>query len=161
MVRRHDTLLMTTGDAGSISWQPAQEGTSTSGIIAGGFLNGPRALTSRAAALLETMADKDIPIGYGVTYPFPVTNVDQLVFNEATGNVDIVAREPDAICASDIVAALVWAVSTTSASVVLNDAAAEVIEDYCDTAGIATGSDDDVEKVTGEGENEVRIRTLF
>lgn len=161
MVRRHDTILMATGDAGSISWQPAQEGGDATGIIAGGFLNGPRALTVRAAALLETMADKDIVIGYGITYPFPVTNVDQYVFNESTGNVDIVAREPDAVCASDIVAALVWAVSTTSASVVLNDAAAEVIEDYCDTAGIDTGGDDAVERVEGEGEDKVRIHTLF
>lgn len=137
---RRKTMLMVTGDNGSLSWQKAPADTTANPdyLVAGGFISGPSQPAAVATELLLSLRETPIEIGYGVTYQFP---------QQGRKVLDVDKDEPDTLASPvyapqpsemDIVAALIYGIQLGSTSFTLNDRAHAVIEDYLVETGART-----------------------
>lgn len=160
--QRKKHMLMATGDNGSVSWQPAFEDhhdETADRIVAGGFISGPSQPAAVARDLLLSLRATNVRVGYATVYPFPVVGrpgAREFDINDDT--ITPVLPEPEvAPSKADIVAALVYAVQLGSSTVILNDNADRVVNDYLARAGVQDTGDTGDE----DGDGETVTTTVF
>lgn len=146
---RQRTLLMVTGDNGSISWQkaPADSDANPDYLVAGGYISGPSQPAAVATELLRSMRKTTIEVGYNVNYEFPQQG--RVIHDfESLGDKDepaVLAQpvydpEPSEM---DIVAALIYGIQLGTTTFSLNDRAHQVVDTYLVDAGLRTAEEMD------------------
>ena len=144
---RQRTMLLVTGDNGSISWQKAPDNADTNPdyLVAGGYISGPSQPVAVATELLRSLRKTSIEVGYNFTYEFPqqgrVSHSLESVGDKdepATIAQPVYDPEPSEM---DIVAAQVYGIQLGSTTYTFNDHAHNVINDYLVDSGARTAEE--------------------